>query len=631
MRPYPVPLLAGMALAFLAVLVLSQGLAFIQDDAYITLVYARNLVEGHGLCFVHGEDVEGFTSPLWMLLSSALLTVTSNPLPILQWLGILSVGCAAAITVHTAWQLTPMLESPRLRAALATTCGLWPATLPAALYWSTSAMETGVFLCIIAAFVSAWLQDRTSITVLGLSVVLILLRPESMLLVPFLMGASVLLAATSHERRAALRAAAVPGATLAILTVGRLLVFDALLPNTFSAKTHSLGTQIADGLDYLQLFVLHASGWGLLPLFAVAAWLSKNAAVRSVVVLAIAWTIAVVVLGGDVLHHQRFLLPIVVITAPFIGLGVIELARRFKLPAVAALTVCSVLIGTSAVSERDGIQRTRTMEGELVSKMARTGDYLRTMAQAQGKQLTIAASTIGALAWTSRMPVIDMLGLTDKTIATNPDPIPAISNDATVGWKERKYNARYVLSRRPDVIVFSTGMKPSSYAERALFAEQFYCDYYQYYYPIEGTSTLQILYRRKPDAVLRKNPQQPLASIDLAFIPRYVEALNLLTNRRTIARAHQLFQDLASNGPANFTGAHQQLSDLEQDNVDGIERYASEAIRRDPCDIRSHFNLFQVARFKQDTAGMALHGDWVSRCNPKLFTLLGIAVPDDKY
>lgn len=631
MRPYPLPLLAGMALAFLAVIVLSQGLAFVQDDAYITLVYARNLVEGNGLSFVPGETVEGFTSPLWMLLSSALLTLTSNPVPVLQWLGILSVGCSAALTVHTAWKLIPMMESSGRRAALATLCGLWPATLPAALYWSTSAMETGAFLVVTTAFVSSWLQDRTSVSVRLLSVILVLLRPEAMLVVPFLMGASVLLAATPDERRAAWRAAAVPGSTLLALTVGRLMVFDALLPNTFSAKTHSLGTQIADGWDYLQLFVLHASAWGLLPLLALAAWFSRNGAVRTVLSLAITWTLAVVILGGDVLRHQRFLLPIVVITAPFIGLGVVELNRRVKLPAIAMLAACCALIGAAALSERDGIQRTRTMEGELVSKMARTGDYLRTMAQAQGKQLTIAASTIGALAWTSRLPVVDMLGLTDKTIATNPDPIPAISNDATVGWKERKYNARYVLSRRPDVIVFSTGMKPSSYAERALFAEQFYCDYYQYYYPIEGTSTLQILYRRKPDAVLRKNPQQPLASIDLAFIPRYVEALNLLTNRRTTARAHELFQDLASNGPTNFTGAHQQLSDLEQSNVEGIERYASEAIRRDPCDVRSHFDLFQVARFKRDTAAMALHGDWVSRCNPKLFTLLGISVPDDKY
>jgi hypothetical protein len=39
------------------------------DDAMISMVYARNLVEGHGLNWARqGAPVEGFTHPLWTAL-----------------------------------------------------------------------------------------------------------------------------------------------------------------------------------------------------------------------------------------------------------------------------------------------------------------------------------------------------------------------------------------------------------------------------------------------------------------------------------------------------------------------------------------------------------------------------------
>ena len=42
------------------------------DDAYITLRYARNLFEGHGLVFNVGERVEGFSNFTWLSLLAAV-------------------------------------------------------------------------------------------------------------------------------------------------------------------------------------------------------------------------------------------------------------------------------------------------------------------------------------------------------------------------------------------------------------------------------------------------------------------------------------------------------------------------------------------------------------------------------
>ena len=43
------------------------------DDAMISMRYARNLAEGHGLVFNAGEYVQGFSNPLMTLLMAALI------------------------------------------------------------------------------------------------------------------------------------------------------------------------------------------------------------------------------------------------------------------------------------------------------------------------------------------------------------------------------------------------------------------------------------------------------------------------------------------------------------------------------------------------------------------------------
>src|SRR5690606_7353466 len=69
-RPLAPWLLGALALALAGV-----NLAFffprLVDDAFITLRYAENLVEGHGLVFNRGQWVEGFSSLTWVLVQAA--------------------------------------------------------------------------------------------------------------------------------------------------------------------------------------------------------------------------------------------------------------------------------------------------------------------------------------------------------------------------------------------------------------------------------------------------------------------------------------------------------------------------------------------------------------------------------
>ena len=67
--------LAPLVLVALAV---ANGLDFgacTQDDAFISLRYAQNLLDGHGLVYNPGERVEGISNLSWTLLLAGALAL----------------------------------------------------------------------------------------------------------------------------------------------------------------------------------------------------------------------------------------------------------------------------------------------------------------------------------------------------------------------------------------------------------------------------------------------------------------------------------------------------------------------------------------------------------------------------
>ncbi len=52
-------------------LIVAINLKITNDDTYIYLVYAKNLLSGNGLTY-NGTVIEGYSSPLWLALISLL-------------------------------------------------------------------------------------------------------------------------------------------------------------------------------------------------------------------------------------------------------------------------------------------------------------------------------------------------------------------------------------------------------------------------------------------------------------------------------------------------------------------------------------------------------------------------------
>ena len=123
---------------------------WVQDDAYVSFRYARNLVRGDGLTYNAGEKVEGYSNFLWTVLAAAPLAAgADDPLPFMH-----------AVSAALWWATYALL--------LAICIALWGeglwvaplALLPVALQWSFnmwcfSGMETPLMTLLTVAAVGA--------------------------------------------------------------------------------------------------------------------------------------------------------------------------------------------------------------------------------------------------------------------------------------------------------------------------------------------------------------------------------------------------------------------------------------------------------------------------------------------
>src|SRR3990172_12966924 len=74
--------------------------SFTMDDAYIFYRYADNLAHGYGPVYNPGEQVEGYTSFLWLLLLTPFATLGVDPVPASKAMGILAMGSTLIATFY---------------------------------------------------------------------------------------------------------------------------------------------------------------------------------------------------------------------------------------------------------------------------------------------------------------------------------------------------------------------------------------------------------------------------------------------------------------------------------------------------------------------------------------------------
>jgi tetratricopeptide (TPR) repeat protein len=623
----PLLLVAGLCAAFY---VHARHFEFIQDDSFITFRYIRNLVQGHGLVWNIGERVEGYTTFLWTILLAIPAYLGIDLITASQWLGV-AFGIAV---IYFMFRMTHVLHPGTEQPLFALVGGAFFAANSAAAYWSISGMETSMFAFLLLLGCLFFLRERFAPAGFGYTplifVLLSLTRPEGM----FLFGLAMLfylvevLRGKEISRPAGIKRIVVWSLMYAIpiglFMAWRLSYYGYLFPNTYYAKAGISAEYFAAGIEYLQTFASTYLTWGLLMLLPVFALLRRGwkSALLFPAYIVLAYTGYIVTVGGDVLPAFRFFIPILPLVYLLVQEGIREVyvlaKKNADILGMAVLAGAGLLLYLTYSGPYEYVREYWTRENGLVAKMTETGNWLKRHAS---PNTVIAASTIGAIGYYSDVTLVDMLGLTDETIAHEPEKIFGVKS----GWRERNYNVTYVLGRKPDYILFSTGIKPSAFAERALFTHQeFRRSYYPYYYhPTGDAGFVDILYRRSEEML----PEVAVpATVNNDFINQFYDGMN--RSRRWPDEAVEYFRKAIALGPPDFPLVYQELGGIayRAGKMNDAVRYYQRAIDIDPRMVESRIMLGVVARERKDLAGAISHFTALTKYVPEYtmsWTLLG--------
>jgi len=290
---------------------------YVKDDAYISLRYARNLVEGHGLVFNHGDRLEGYTNFLWILLSTPAFALGIDPLSWVKGLGCLFGQLALVVTYSAA----RFFGGDRNDWASYVAAALWASSTSVVL-WSMGGLEPtfmavvggGGTLLAMKAYVA---EDPTEARRHALFSALLLAgaalcRPDAHAI--FLVAAAFVGLQVLRERRVAphwLLWAGVFVAVLAPYHLWRFLYFGGLLPNTALVKAGAGPEVWAEGVKYVRGLL----GFNVNPAVFLLALLAPFAGSRRLVkawglLLTVAYLVYLVKIGRDEMKYYRLFLPV---------------------------------------------------------------------------------------------------------------------------------------------------------------------------------------------------------------------------------------------------------------------------------------------------------------------------------
>ncbi len=446
------------------------------DDAYISFRYSQNFAAGDGLVWNPGERVEGYSNFLWVILLAGTEFVGLGIVEPSRWLGFGATAGTLGIMYLLARELSD--DDADAAAIFALSALLFVFSAPAA-FWTFAGLEEPLFVMLVA--LSLWLHMREDAGAISqprsaiAAVLAALTRPEGLLLAIGILGLKLVRASlpaiSAHRLNGAAARhiavwIAVFGVPYALFLFFRLTYYDALLPNTYYQKLDGQSLfswdRYEDGYDYIRRFWQQ---YGLvilfpLPLVPLLPRASRLAAMPLVAFCA-GWLVYVLYAGADFLQFFRFLMPVLPFAYLLSATALIALARvavrhisagnRRMAPdhARAFVLVAMLPIAASLLHVPQPMVNEARFWEAIGEQRYEIAEWLRT----QDPDVVIALNAAGQIPYWSEVRSIDTLGLTDKHIARRE---PYDFEPRTPG--HMKGDARYILDRRPDIIIISAGL-----------------------------------------------------------------------------------------------------------------------------------------------------------------------------
>ncbi len=386
------------------------------DDGYIHVQYARNLMTRGEYSFNSGETSFGTTSPLWVMMLSAVATPFGSDAALVEagkafsWLAAL----AAVIALHRVLLAMGASRRTALFGAVAFAADVW------LVRWGALGMESSLAACMAILMIGASRRaydDRRSAAAFGAIAGLgALVRPELYLAMPvFLAGA--LTRRPRPSMRVLITAAVVMGALVAPWLAFAKWHIGSFLPNTAGAKS---GGFVTDPIALAgKLFVpakIVASSQGVAAVAIVAdLFVSRGRAFvlspgfRFAALWMLALPLAYVAADIQVLSRYLLLITPAVCVGGWMALASLARAARAGDWAMPGALVLS-LVASGLVYATVVVPPSRAFSEDLQVNMAGLARFLHTQAK-PGE--VVAAADIGYLAFYSECRVLDLGGLVE--------------------------------------------------------------------------------------------------------------------------------------------------------------------------------------------------------------------------
>jgi arabinofuranosyltransferase len=516
------------------------------DDTHITLRYAQNLADGYGLRFNPGQQpVEGYTN---FLLTVFLAGCAKIGLPLLGVTKIVSISAALGVVIATYWLAS--LVMPGASGLLRATPSLVMAGCGWFAFYAAIGLETHLFALLVT--VAACLVLRGKWPWAGVVfAAAYLTRPEGaglwavtlawlvwqVWLAPIVARRFERLAPDASDVRPRPRdvlAFALPFIVIAGLhEMWRLSYYGEPVPNTFYDKVGTAAQQVRRGIDYViySLPQLHPATLALLALLLVLipSGAIRGRAARYIALLATAFISYIILIGGDFIG-PRFLFhvfPFIIVLAvaavrsllgfPWLRLrrraattdGPVDWAERASPLAGLSVALIALWLFVPLLPPDTFLkQREASTHMRVVTGLTALGEYLKANAPPDA---TLAIDAAGVVPFISRLPTLDMLGLSDfhiaHTVKATGDGLPG----------HEKTDPAYILAQHPTYIAVgmskvTSGGRPGRGLDLPGFDAQ-----YTRFALVKMTATVV-----SPDLVLILTPQ---TDVEAAIADGYTYAL----------------------------------------------------------------------------------------------------------
>ncbi|HIA19659.1 MAG TPA: hypothetical protein EYN70_09640 [Planctomycetaceae bacterium] len=432
--------------------------SFFHDDAYITLRYSQNWLEGDGIVWNPGDRVEGYTSFLHLATVSLLGALR---LDLVTATKVIGLGSYVGICLFSLFCFRSTTQSFfSLRQVLLFL--LVPASFPL-IAWSYGGLETSLVTLLVMVssytFVASMDHSRKRLVILGLLFALACLaRPDVLLLVVITV---LFLLCPRRSKPVGWAAAGIFLAGFAILYLPyfgwRYWYYEELLPNTFYAKMTGINLfRLRTGGNYLHTFarlspfLLPAALVSSVVIVRLGKWSWKHAYMLAFI---LGHSLYIIYTGGDHMPAYRFFVPLIPAMGWLVATGGSELVNSGRCSSWVLALLAVVLVLGQGVTKNERMLNAQRLD-PAAAEGADVGHWLKENFPAGS---LIALNTAGSTPYYAKQLLfIDMLGLNNKQIAHRRD-VPMRT------WWQRvtghaKGDGKYVLQQQPDVIILGPAL-----------------------------------------------------------------------------------------------------------------------------------------------------------------------------